>query len=122
MHSIAISREFSSKFLDLLPSRSLRIQLLHGDHVRFVDHGLPDDVVLVGSTSLCHIQGLYRPGRLLTIQGHPEFDQFISTECLKLVATRAGWEAEFANAAIASAQADDDAAIAADIIMAFFLK
>lgn len=121
VHSIDITDGFAKTFSKFLPSKSLRLQFLHGDYVVLPPDNLDDDVHFVGFTSHCQVQGIYQPKRILTFQGHPEFDQFIETECLKLVSKRVGWEPEFTSAAIASAQQADDAAIAADIIMAFFL-
>ncbi|KAH7176893.1 class I glutamine amidotransferase-like protein [Dactylonectria macrodidyma] len=121
VHTINVSDEFLESFSGLLPSKSLRIQFLHADHVTFMNGSIPNGVHLIGSTSQCQNQGIYQPGRILTLQGHPEFDQFITTECLKLVGHRVGWEEEFLDAAIASATVSDDAAIAANIIVAFFL-
>ena len=121
MHSIEITNEFAKTFSRFIPSKSLRLQFLHGDYVVLPPSELPDDVQFVGFTSHCQVQGIYQTKRILTFQGHPEFDQFIETECLKLVSKRVGWESEFTFAAIASAQQNDDATVAADIIMAFIL-
>ncbi|KAH7006977.1 class I glutamine amidotransferase-like protein [Ilyonectria destructans] len=120
VNTVDVSDEFADTFSSLLPSKSLRLQFLHGDHVAFTNGRLPNGVHLVGSTAHCQIQGIYQPGKILTFQGHPEFDQFINTECLKLVGQRVGWEAEFLDSAMAAAAQSDDAAIAADIIVAFF--
>ncbi|KAH7127905.1 class I glutamine amidotransferase-like protein [Dactylonectria estremocensis] len=121
VHTINASDEFLERFSSLLPSEALRIQFLHADHVIFTNGSVPRGIHLIGSTSQCQNQGIYQPGRILTLQGHPEFDQFITTECLKLVGQRVGWEEEFRDAAVASATVNDDAAIAANIIVAFFL-
>ncbi|KAJ9137130.1 hypothetical protein NKR23_g9379 [Pleurostoma richardsiae] len=64
---------------------------------------------------------VYHEHPSIKLYGHPEFDQFINTECLKLVGKRVGWDADFTSSAIAAARARDDAAIAADIMVAFFL-
>lgn len=120
VNRVDVSDEFVDTFSSLLPSKSLRLQFLHGDHVAFTNGRLPDGVYLVGSTAHCQIQGIYQPGKILTFQGHPEFDQFINTECLKLVGQRVGWEDEFLDSAMAAAAQSDDASIAADIIVAFF--
>lgn len=37
---------------------------------------LPKDTTNLGSSPQCKIQGLYRNGQLLTVQGHPEFNEF----------------------------------------------
>lgn len=122
VQNINLSDEFVARFSNLLPNKSLKLQFLHGDHVTISDKGLPEDIILVGSTSHCQIQGIYQRGRILTYQGHPEFDEFITTECLKLVSQRVGWEPAFAESAMMAAERKDDAAIASDIIIAFFLE
>ncbi|KAH8895601.1 class I glutamine amidotransferase-like protein [Thozetella sp. PMI_491] len=121
VHAIEISDEFLGEFSSLIPSKSLRLQFLHGDHVVFPRGTLPGSIRLIGSTTHCPVQGIYQPGRILTYQGHPEFDQFINTECLKLVGGRVGWDLAFTESAIAAASVSDDAAIAADVLMAFLL-
>ncbi|KAF7560399.1 hypothetical protein G7046_g3760 [Stylonectria norvegica] len=122
VRDIELSEEFVTSFAKLLPSKSLRLQFLHGDHVVLPTDCLPKDIYLIGSTSHCQVQGIHQPGRILTLQGHPEFDQFIETECLHLVGKRVGWESEFTESAIAAAQLADDSSIAADVIIEFFLN
>lgn len=110
-------------FRPFLGENKLRLQFLHGDHVMLPEGTqLPKGVSVVGATTHCNVQGVYEPGRILTFQGHPEFDTFINSECLKLVGSRVGWNEAYTEAAVVSAQADDDAAAASDIIVAFFLK
>lgn len=43
---------------------------------------VPKDLVSLGSSPRCSIQGLYRPGEILSVQAHPEFDGFIMTQIL----------------------------------------
>ena len=43
----------------------------------------PPGVEELGSNSVCKVQGMYVPTRLLTVQGHPEFDEEIMTEILE---------------------------------------
>ena len=42
----------------------------------------PRGVQELGSSAVCHVQGMYAPGRLITVQGHPEFNEEIMTEIL----------------------------------------
>jgi GMP synthase-like glutamine amidotransferase len=121
VHSVSLSDQFAADFSHILSSKSLRLQFLHGDRVLLPDGSIPDDIISVGTTPHCQIQGIYQPGRILTYQGHPEFDEYIETVCLELVGKRVGWEAQFTENAISSARAPDDAAVAADTIIGFFL-
>jgi GMP synthase-like glutamine amidotransferase len=43
----------------------------------------PPAVESLGSSPVCPVQGMYVPRRLLTVQGHPEFNEEIMTEILK---------------------------------------
>jgi GMP synthase-like glutamine amidotransferase len=42
----------------------------------------PDDVEELAYTDKCSVQGMYIPKRLITIQGHPEFNEEIVRELL----------------------------------------
>jgi hypothetical protein len=42
----------------------------------------PPDVEQLGSSPVCSVQGMYAKKRLLTVQGHPEFNSTIMTEIL----------------------------------------
>jgi len=41
---------------------------------------LPKDVQSLGSSPKCELHGLYQRGNLITVQGHPEFDEEIMRE------------------------------------------
>lgn len=43
----------------------------------------PEDAVNLGVSDRCQIQGMYIPGRLITVQGHPEFTEEIVRELLE---------------------------------------
>ncbi|KAK3502826.1 class I glutamine amidotransferase-like protein [Neurospora crassa] len=58
----------------------LKIQQMHRDHVV----GVPDGAQLLASTDVCENQGFVIPGRVLTVQGHPEFTTDIMEELLEL--------------------------------------
>lgn len=54
---------------------------MHRDCVHFYPEGVEE----LGSSPVCKVQGMYSPKRLLTVQGHPEFNETIMTE---IIATR----------------------------------
>ncbi|GJN66398.1 Glutamine amidotransferase type 1 [Purpureocillium lilacinum] len=56
----------------------LRIHQMHHDIV----FGFPDGAEPLGSNAFCDNQGMYSPGRYLTVQGHPEFTPDIISEVL----------------------------------------
>lgn len=43
----------------------------------------PPGVTLLGSSPRCAVQGMYSPGRFITVQGHPEFTEEIETEIIQ---------------------------------------
>lgn len=45
----------------------------------------PPGVEPLGSSPVCEVQGMYVPKKLISVQGHPEFNQQIMTE---IIATR----------------------------------
>ena len=51
---------------------------MHRDMVYSYPQGVED----LGSSPICKVQGMYAPRRLMTVQGHPEFNQEIMTEIL----------------------------------------
>ena len=51
---------------------------MHRDMVFFYPQGVEE----LGSSPACKVQGMYSPKRLLTVQGHPEFNQEIMEEIL----------------------------------------
>ena len=45
---------------------------------------LPKDCINLGYSPVCGIQGFYRPKRILTVQAHPEFNDFIVSKIMEL--------------------------------------
>lgn len=99
----------------------LRLQFVHHDHI-FVprENALPASWLTLGSTEHCATQGLYEPGRVLTLQGHFEFDRFVNGETLKFFFP--DWEEKRLEAALEAVDRDDDAEIAAKMVLDFFLE
>ena len=44
----------------------------------------PDGVQPLGPTRRCGVQGMFVPGKVVTVQGHPEFTEEIMEELLRL--------------------------------------
>lgn len=42
----------------------------------------PAGTTPLGSNDLCKVQGMYSPGKYITVQGHPEFTEEIISEIL----------------------------------------
>ncbi|KAI2790317.1 hypothetical protein POX_d05827 [Penicillium oxalicum] len=118
-----------------------RIQLLHMDQVLLTPQAqlaaasadqqaasLPAPWMNIGSSADCAIQGLYYPGRILTYQGHFEFDTFVNGEYAVEFGRRLDWPAEQVaqyaeqiNVARAPGREDeDDSKAAAEAVVFFF--
>lgn len=50
---------------------------------RDIIYSYPAGVEPLGSSPLCRVQGMYKKGHVITIQGHPEFNEEIMTELLR---------------------------------------
>lgn len=57
-----------------------RIQQMHQDVV----FECPSNVIPLGSSPLCAVQGMYVPGKFISVQGHPEYSEFIVSEIIKM--------------------------------------
>ncbi|PTB70514.1 class I glutamine amidotransferase-like protein [Trichoderma citrinoviride] len=64
---------------ELLGVPSLKLHQMHRDAVLTVPSGIAN----LGSSTKCPVQILYKPGRLLSFQGHPEFDELINEEIIR---------------------------------------
>ncbi|GKZ27073.1 hypothetical protein AbraIFM66951_004537 [Aspergillus brasiliensis] len=104
IYAVQADVDFASAFpvLDRLPRREMRMQMMHGDRVLVYSRreqsscgnktvSLPQPWKNVGSTSICPIQGLYYPQRVLTLQGHLELDAFAMTETCREFGRLLGW-------------------------------
>ncbi|KIW63875.1 hypothetical protein PV04_08845 [Phialophora macrospora] len=68
--------QLSEKGKELFGVDKLRIHQMHRDCVFYYPEGVEE----LGSSPVCKVQGMYSPRRLMTTQGHPEFNQEIMTE------------------------------------------
>lgn len=50
---------------------------------RDVVYHYPPDVEPLGDSPRCDVQGMYLKGRIMTVQGHPEFNEEIMRELLE---------------------------------------
>jgi GMP synthase-like glutamine amidotransferase len=105
---------------------SLRLQFVHADHVviesNSTPNSFPEDWLLLGSTPHCACQGVYEPSRILTFQGHFEFDRFVNSETVNVFGKLAGWDDERLGRALDAIDADDDSVTAAEMVVDFFVS
>ena len=68
----------------------------------------------IGRSEHCALQGIWKRGRVLTYQGHAEFDRFVNGETGKVFG-KGEWNLE-------TIERDDDAVWAAGVMLKFFLE
>ena len=139
MHPIVLNPSFVSHFPPLARfsrKESFNIQLIHGDAVISWPEAptppgttieiLPEPWLNVGSSLKCPIQGLYKPGRVLTLQGHFEFDAFATAELCYKFASQFCWSQELLDShlenirRVVPGREDDDSKVAAEAVLLFF--
>ncbi|CAI6332392.1 unnamed protein product [Periconia digitata] len=100
---------------------TMRVQFIHADHVKIPSPpALPESWLMVGRTEHCGVQGVFQSNRVLTLQGHFEFDRWISTEIMKVFG--ASWQPMELKKTFEAIDADDDAEAAAELVLQFFLE
>jgi GMP synthase-like glutamine amidotransferase len=129
---IALSAPFLARFGPVTSNpadtSSLRLQFVHADHV--IPECLPvvspqpaggPGFVSIGSSEHCRLQGFWQDGRVLTYQGHAEFDRFMNAETVKVFGAPI-WEDSFMTDALVAIEANDDAEWAAGVMLRFFVE
>jgi GMP synthase-like glutamine amidotransferase len=109
LYKIQLDPTFASHFpiLSQLPKGLMRMQMMHTDGVFIQGQQsgvhienrkstgaivrLPDSWINFGRTEQCPVQGLYFPGRVLTVQGHFEFDALALDMTCREFASSLGW-------------------------------
>lgn len=71
--------DLSEKGKELFKKDTLHIFQMHKDIV----FDFPDGIEDLGSSPRCRVQGMYSKGRLISVQGHPEFTEPIVSEILE---------------------------------------
>ena len=123
---ITLHRQFYNEFIGdegcgvHKKAEKMRLQFVHHDHVVIPDVGaLPGSWTTLGITQHCANQGMYEPGRILTFQGHFEFDRFINSETIKYFFPN--WQPKVLEETLDAIDADDDSVAAAGVVLKFFL-
>lgn len=95
-----------------------RLQFVHADQVvsSTPQISLAKSWILLGSTEHCAIQGVYQPGRVLTLQGHFEFDKFENRQTLTI------FGADGHSVKGTEKEADDDGELVAEIVVRFLVE
>jgi len=106
------------------PPNPMRIQLVHQDHVIPPPNGiLPSNCIIIGRSAQCQIQGVYWPRRLLTFQGHPEFDRYICRETTEaFLVEDLKMDSDLRKKSLQAIDQDDDSWWTRQAIWSFFLQ
>ncbi|GAO52578.1 GMP synthase [Saitoella complicata NRRL Y-17804] len=99
-------------------SGTLKLQQMHRDIVSKV----PVGVHVFASNEICKVQGMLVPGRVLSVQGHPEFTQFIVEELLKTRKEQKIFAEDVVEEAWPRAAGENDGENVARGIITFLLK
>ncbi|KAK2594765.1 hypothetical protein QQS21_007512 [Conoideocrella luteorostrata] len=70
--------DLTDKGKEIFGLDKMRIHQMHRDIVQ----NFPADAIPLGSNAFCAVQGMYSPGKYITVQGHPEFTNEIISEIL----------------------------------------
>jgi GMP synthase-like glutamine amidotransferase len=98
-----------------------RVQGLHQMH-RDAVLEVPEGLVSLGSSSKCEVQGLYKPGRIISFQAHPEFDDFIMEEIMQARYAQEIFSKEMYEEGITRARAEHDGVLVSAKIWEFLLS
>ncbi|KZF20136.1 class I glutamine amidotransferase-like protein [Xylona heveae TC161] len=94
------------------------ILALHQMH-RDIAYEVPVGCVNVGSTPKCQVQGLYMPQRILTVQGHPEHNEFVIRSMIEMRYSQGIFEEGFAKSKLLQAGIEHDGVVVAEAICRF---
>jgi GMP synthase-like glutamine amidotransferase len=107
------------------PSHILSIfsqpQAIHQMHKDIVFQ-YPEDVEKLGGSPRCLVQGMYKKGRLISVQGHPEFNEGIVTHLVKMRAEQGIFEDEQARDALERVGKHHDGVVIAKAFLRFLLE
>ncbi|CAH0056948.1 unnamed protein product [Clonostachys solani] len=122
VHEVGLNRPFVDRFPELLKAGNLSYQFLHQDNVSVEQAMLPANWVQVGTTPLCEVQGLFDPGHVLTLQGHPEFDSYINKLSTASLARARGFSNEEMHHYSQLIERGDSRQLAGQLVLEFFCQ
>lgn len=83
---------------------------------------IPPDVISLGSSPRCEVQGMYAPRRFITVQGHPEFNGEIVTAIVRVRAEMGVFKEEFTRDALDRANNEHDGVAIGAVFLRFLLE
>lgn len=99
----------------------IRGQLIHQMH-RDVVFDVPSGLQNVGSSPRCAVQGFYMPGRLVSVQGHPEFNEDIITKIIRMRRSQHIFDGDVADDGLARAPLKHDGLSISIVFWEFLVK
>lgn len=76
----------------------------------------------IGASRLCDVQGVYKPGKVLTFQGHPEFDGFLNEQGVENLGKSAVLSREQVADSLSQIHQEDDATLHGEVLIDFILR
>ncbi|KAL7916660.1 class I glutamine amidotransferase-like protein [Trichoderma velutinum] len=110
--------DLTPKGRELFNSASIDLHQMHRDAVL----QLPDGIQNLGTSPVCGIQGLYAPGRIFSLQAHPEFNGVIMSEILTLRRSQNVFDKEVFENAMSRADAHHDGAMVGEAVWKFLME
>ncbi|OCL10547.1 class I glutamine amidotransferase-like protein [Glonium stellatum] len=110
--------ELTAKGKELFKQDSLSLHQMHRDIV--YEH--PKGVEELGSSPRCSVQGMYAKGRLITVQGHPEFTEQIVAELLEARHTQGIFNDELYEDGMARVGKHHDGVVVSSAFLRFLLE
>lgn len=97
------------------------IKAIHQMH-RDIVFEYPPDVDKLGGSPRCLVQGMYKKGKLISVQGHPEFNEGIVTHLVKMRNEQGIFEDEQARDALERVGKHHDGVVIAKAFLRFLLE
>lgn len=89
---------------------------------RDIVHEYPANVLPLGSSPLCAVQGMYSPGHFVTVQGHPEFTGDIVDEIVRMRTDAGVFSKEQSADALSRAGRPHDGVAIGTVFLKFLLE
>lgn len=97
---------------------TLMLHQMHRDVVRSIPQGFSN----IGYSPRCEVQGLYLPGRVLSLQAHPEFDAFVMRSLLEKRHADGVFDDEMHSDGMRRAGSGHDGLVVSKAILKLFLE
>lgn len=110
--------QLTAKGKEIFQQDSLAIHQMHRDIV----FEYPAGVTPLGASPRCLVQGMYQENRLISVQGHPEFNEGIVTHLVKMRNEQGIFADEQAKDALQRVGRQHDGVIIAKAFLRFLLK